>query len=403
MLIETLLLALRAIRQNTLRSALTALGIIIGVAAVTALVTIGNGTTASVVSGVSRLGSNLLTVRPGAPGGSPGGARSTAKQFTAADAAAIMDQVPGVKVVAPVASGRTTAIVGNQNWSTSVAGTDDGYFEAGQWTLALGRLFTDSEIRGGSAVCVIGQTVRQHLFGNADPVGQALRLQRIPCNVVGLLASKGAGGFGMDQDDIVAIPLRAFQRRIAGNTDVDYINVAAQADTTTATVQADVETLLRQRRRVGAGDKDDFSVFDMTQITSTLSTITTVLTGLLAAVAAVSLLVGGIGIMNIMLVSITERTREIGIRLAIGALRSQVLAQFLVEAVVLSLAGGLIGIALGLALAVVGVHLINVPFVFDPTIVVEAFAFSGIVGVIFGYFPARRAAGLNPIEALRHE
>jgi putative ABC transport system permease protein len=239
MLIETLLLALRAIRQNTLRSALTALGIIIGVAAVTALVTIGNGTTASVVSGVSRLGSNLLTVRPGASGGSPGGARSTAKQFTAADAAAIMDQVPGVKVVAPVASGRTTAIVGNQNWSTSVAGTDDGYFEAGQWTLASGRLFTDSEIRGGSAVCIIGQTVRQHLFGNADPVGQALRLQRMPCNVVGLLASKGAGGFGMDQDDIVAIPLRAFQRRIAGNTDVDYINVAAQADTTTATAQAD--------------------------------------------------------------------------------------------------------------------------------------------------------------------
>jgi putative ABC transport system permease protein len=403
MFLETLSLAFRAIRLNALRSVLTALGIIIGVAAVTALVTIGNGTTQSVVSGVSRLGSNLITVRPGAPGGSPGGARSTAKLFSEADAEAISEQVAGISAVAPVASTRTTAIVGNENWTTSVAGTNDDYFDAGQWTLASGRLFTDGELRSGGAVCIIGETVRQHLFGNGDPVDHAMRLQKMPCNVVGLLAAKGAGGFGTDQDDLIVVPLRAFQRRIAGNTDVNFINVAAASGTGTADVQADIEGLLRERRHIGTGAQDDFQVFDMTQITNTLSTITTVLTGLLGAVAAVSLLVGGIGIMNIMLVSITERTREIGIRLAIGALRRQVLAQFLVEAVVLSLFGGLVGIALGLLLALVGVQLINVPFVFDPAVVLAAFCFSGVVGIVFGYFPARRAAALNPIEALRHE
>ena len=403
MFLETILLAFRAIRRNALRSTLTALGIIIGVAAVTALVTIGNGTTQSVVSGVSRLGSNLLSVRPGEPGGAPGSARSTARPFNAADAAAIADQIGGVKAVAPIASAKVTSVVGNENWETSVAGTLNTYFEAGQWTLASGRLFTDGELHAGNPVCVIGETVRRHLFGKSDPIGQALRLQRIPCTVIGLLASKGAGAFGTDQDDIVIIPLRAFQRRIAGNIDVDFINVAARADTATAKVKRDIENLLRERRRIGTGQRDDFSVFDMTEISSTLSNITTVLTGLLSAVAAVSLLVGGIGIMNIMLVSVTERTREIGIRLAVGALRRQVLAQFLVEAVVLSLFGGLVGVAIGLSLAAAMAGWLNVPFVFEPTVVVGSFMFSGLVGVLFGYFPARRAANLNPIDALRHE
>jgi len=403
MLVETLRLALRAIRLNVLRSTLTALGMIIGVAAVTALVTIGNGTTTSVIAGVSRLGSNLLTVRAGAPGGAPGGARSTTKPFTVDDATTIADQIRGIKAVAPIASGRTTAIVGAENWSTTVAGTNNDYFDAGQWTIAAGRIFTDSELRSGSTVCVVGETVRSHLFGAIDPIGSSIRLQRMPCNVIGLLAPKGAGAFGMDQDDLIILPLRAYQRRIAGNTDVDFINVAALADVSTASVRDDIEGLMRERRRIGPDDRDDFSVFDMTQISSTLSSITTVLTGLLGAVAAVSLLVGGIGIMNIMLVSITERTREIGIRLAIGALRRQVLAQFLVEAVVLSLFGGLIGIALGLGLALAGVQVLNVPFVPDPVVVAGAFLFSGVVGVAFGYFPARRAANLNPIDALRHE
>jgi putative ABC transport system permease protein len=296
-----------------------------------------------------------------------------------------------------------TAIVGSENWSTSLTGTDNAYFDAGQWEVNSGRLFTDSELRGGSTVCVIGETVRQHLFGNQNPIGETIRLQRMPCNVVGLLASKGSGGFGMDQDDVIVIPLRTFQRRIAGNADVGSISVAARSDTTAAKVKRDVEVLLRERRRIGTGERDDFNVFDMTEVINTLSTIASVLTGLLAAVAGVSLVVGGIGIMNIMLVSVTERTREIGIRLAIGALRAQVLQQFLMEAVVLSLLGGLVGIVLGMSLAFVGVTLLKVPFIFNPGIVALAFAFSGIVGVVFGYFPAQRAASLNPIEALRHE
>lgn len=403
MFFETILLAFRAIRVNGLRSALTALGIIIGVAAVIALVTIGDGAQQSVVSGISSLGSQLLTVRPGAPGGAPGGARSTTRPFGIADARAIAGEIANVAAVAPISTARMTAVSGNENWATTVVGTENAYFDAEQWTLAAGRFFSDSEERGGSPACIIGQTVRDHLFGTANPVGQPMRLQKIPCTIVGLLASKGAGAFGMDQDDMVVMPLRTFQGRIAGNTDVDFINLSAAPEADTATVRADIESLLRERRHVISGEPDDFQVIDMRQISSMLSTITGVLTGLLAAVAAVSLLVGGVGIMNIMLVSITERTREIGIRLAIGALRRQVLAQFLVEAVVLSMLGGLVGIILGLSLAAVGVHFLGVPFAADPLIMLIAFGFSGIVGVAFGYFPASRAANLNPIEALRHE
>jgi len=403
MLLETILLALKAIRLNTLRSVLTALGIIIGVAAVVALVTIGNGTTQSVVSGISSLGSKLLTIRPGAPGGPPGGARSTTRAFSIADARAIVSQVAGVAAVAPISSARMTAVSGNENWATSVVGTENAYFDAEQWTIADGRFFSDSEERGGSPACIIGETVRSHLFGTADPVGQPLRLQKTPCTIVGLLASKGAGAFGMDQDDMVVLPLRTFQGRIAGNTDVDFINLSATAEADTATVRSDIESLLRERRHILGNAPDDFQVIDMRQITSMLSTVTSVLTGLLAAVAAVSLLVGGVGIMNIMLVSITERTREIGIRLAIGALRRQVLSQFLIEAVMLSMMGGIVGIVLGLSLAAIGVRFLNVPFVPDPMIMLVAFGFSALVGVAFGYFPARRAANLNPIEALRHE
>jgi ABC-type antimicrobial peptide transport system permease subunit len=403
MIWETIILALRAIRRNLLRSILTALGIIIGVAAVIALVTVGNGTTASVVSGVSALGGNVLTVRPGAAATGPGGTQATAKSFTAADVAAIVTQVTGARDVAPISAGKVTAIVGSTNWSTTLTGTDNGYFGAAQRELLSGREFTASELRSGSAVCVIGETVRKALFGSLDPLGRAMRLETMPCEVIGLLVAKGSSGFGQDQDDLVLVPLRAYQRRIAGNTDIGSITVAARSDTTTAAVKRDIEELLRERRRIRTGMADDFNVFDMTQVTATLSTITSALTGLLAAVAGVSLVVGGIGIMNIMLVSVTERTREIGIRLAIGALRSQVLMQFLAEAVVLSLLGGLIGIVIGLALALGGVLLLKVPFVVDPVIIILAFGFSGVVGIVFGYFPARRAASLNPIEALRHE
>jgi putative ABC transport system permease protein len=399
---EALVLAVRAIRRNALRSVLTMLGVVIGVGAVIALVTLGSGTTASVTSNISKLGSNRLTIRSGQRPG-PGAARASAKSFTVADTVAIATEIPGVSAATPTSSSSIFVILGNQNWSTTITGTDDSFFDTRQWDLASGRRFTDSELRGGAAVCVIGQTIRKNLFGSLDPVGERVRLQKFTCNVVGTLAEKGAGGFGNDQDDVILVPLRTFQRRVAGNADVDTIEAMARDGYTTTKVKADIEDLLRERRRIRAGKSDDFNVFDMTEIGATLTSTTTLLTGLLSAVAAVSLLVGGIGIMNIMLVSVTERTREIGIRLAVGALGRQVLLQFLIESVVLSAFGGFIGIALGLSLAAVGSQLLNVPFVLDPSIILAAFLFSAAIGVIFGFFPARRAARLDPIEALRHE
>jgi putative ABC transport system permease protein len=271
------------------------------------------------------------------------------------------------------------------------------------WTLRAGREFYDGEIRAGRAACIVGATVRDKLFGRVDPLGRTMRVGDLACEVVGLLEAKGQSSFGTDQDDIVLMPLRAFQRRIAGNTDVDRISVSAQDGVETAKVQADIERLMRDRRRIAPGAEDDFSVRDMKQIAQATAGTTTMLTALLGAVAAVSLLVGGIGIMNIMLVSVTERTREIGIRLAIGALERQVLSQFLIEAMVLSLFGGVVGVVLGLALAFAVTGALQVPFLIDPQIVLAAFAFSALVGIVFGYFPARRAANLDPIEALRHE
>ena len=401
MIYETIKLALRAILRNALRSFLTTLGIVIGVGAVIAMVTIGNGATAKVAADLAKLGSNLLSVRPGQFG--PGRASAEAKPFNVRDVEALKAQLRGVRAVAPVSQKVTTIVYGSENRSTPVAGTDSAYFITHDWQLTIGRRFLEGEVRSGRAACVIGETVRDKLFGRNDPIGRNIRVNKISCEVIGLLAPKGQSSFGTDQDDIVIVPLRMFQRRIAGNSDISTVWVSAEDGTDTAKVQADIEQLLRERRSIGAGKEDDFSVRDMKQIAQTQIATTTVLTGLLAAVAGVSLLVGGIGIMNIMLVSVTERTREIGIRLAIGALEGQVLMQFLVEAVVLSGLGGLVGIALGLSLAGLATRALDVPFILDPTIVLVAFAFSALVGVVFGYFPARRAAHLDPIEALRHE
>jgi putative ABC transport system permease protein len=403
MLWETVRLALQAILRNALRSFLTVLGVVIGVAAVIAMVTIGQGTTAQVTADVAKLGTNLLMVRPGQGFRGAGGARSTATSFDTGDVDAIGDQIGGVREVAPASTGAITAIYGNENWSTSVVGTDNRYIDVREWRVARGRLFQDRELHGGAAVCIIGATVREKLFGRSDPVGEVIRLKRISCEVIGLLDAKGVSSFGQDQDDLVLMPLRAYQRRISGNQDVGLIYVAVEEGLETEKVERDITYLMRERRHVGKGDEDDFHVMDMKEIATMLTSITGVLTGLLGSVAAVSLIVGGIGIMNIMLVSVTERTREIGIRLAIGALEKQVLMQFLIEAVVLSLFGGVVGIVLGLTFAAVASRLLSVPFVFDFTIVIVAFAFSALVGVVFGYFPARRAARLNPIEALRHE
>ncbi|WP_296036831.1 ABC transporter permease [uncultured Agrobacterium sp.] len=402
MFFETVRLAMRAISRNMLRSFLTVLGVVIGVAAVIAMVTIGNGTTAQVKSELSRLGTNMLFLRPGQFG--PGRASVDAKRFTDSDVQAIREQISGVRAVAPLnRSSAATVIYGGKNHQTSVVGTTNDYLIAQDWTIALGREFLPVEDRGGQIGCIIGETVRQELFGSSDPVGQTIRVSNISCPVIAVLGRKGQSGLGDDQDDTVIMPLKIHQRRIGGTTTISSIMVSAQDVVSTAKVQSDLENLLRERRRIGLGRQDDFTVNDMAQIASAMTGTTTLLTGLLGAVAAVSLLVGGIGIMNIMLVSVTERTREIGIRLAIGALEKQVLTQFLVEAVMLSAFGGIAGILTGLALAYSVVSFLGVPFVTSPTIIAIAFAFSAAIGVLFGYFPARRAASLSPIEALRHE
>jgi putative ABC transport system permease protein len=401
MLIEALKLALQAIRRNALRSFLTVLGIVIGVAAVIALVTIGNGTTAKVTADLASLGSNLLFIRPGQFG--PRAVGTDARPFNSRDMEALRSEIAGVRAVAPVAQRTVTVVYGAQNRRTVLVGTDNDYFLTQNWTLEAGREFFEGEVRGGGAACVIGETVRDALFGNAAPIGQSIRVGNVSCDVIGLLVPKGESSMGSDQDDVVLLPLRAFHRRVAGNTDINTIYVSARDGVDTGKLQADLERLLRERRNIARGQEDDFSVRDMRQIVDTMAGTTAVLTGLLGAVAAVSLLVGGIGIMNIMLVSVTERTREIGIRLAIGALERQVLTQFLVEAVVLSLFGGFVGIILGLSLAWLAIAAMDVPFIVDPAIILIAFGFSALVGVIFGYFPARRAAHLDPIEALRHE
>ncbi len=403
MLWEPIRLAVQAIFRNALRSFLTILGVVIGVAAVIAMVTVGQGSKDQVTQDVAKLGTNLLVVRPGQPQQGPGSSGGTSAAFDMRDVEAIQTQVPGVRAAAPANTRTMTAILGSRNHTTSVIGTDSRYLETRDMPVVQGRPFYESELRSGSAVCLLGQTIVRELFNGGDPLGQDIRLKTISCRVIGVMEEQGVSSFGTDQDDFVLIPIKTFQRRVAGNSDIVLIYVAVQSGVSTESAKANIESLMRERRRISPTEEDDFNVFDMKQIASVLTGITGVLTGLLSAVAAVSLLVGGIGIMNIMLVSVTERTREIGIRLAVGAQEGQVMLQFLVEAIVLSLFGGLIGILLGLALAAVGANLLRVPFSPDPLIILMAFGFSAAVGVVFGYFPARRAARMNPIDALRHQ
>ncbi len=397
----TLVLALRSIRRHLLRSFLTILGIVIGVGAVVTMVTLGKATTAAVQQQISALGTNVLQVRPG-QGFGRGGGGPRPPDFDMEDVDALAGQVAGITAVAPQASSTATAIYEGANWSTTINGTTAAFLTVQPWPLASGRYWTPAEEAAGKAVCLIGNTVRQNLYRGGDAVGTRMRLGNISCDVIGTLTTRGQGGFG-DQDDVVVMPIKAVQRRFTGNRDIRLMLVGVDPAYSTATVQAAMTDLLRERRRITPGQDDNFNIFDTAQIRDTLTGTTTLLTRIVAAVAAISLVVGGIGIMNIMLVSVTERTREIGIRLAIGAVAREVLMQFLVEAVALSCLGGVIGLVIAQAVILALVPVMQVPWTFDPQINLIAFAISAVIGVVFGYFPARRAAALNPIDALRHE
>ena len=399
---NTLLLAIREIRRNLLRSFLTILGIVIGVSAVITMVTLGRGATQAVQAQIASLGTNLLQIRPGQRMG-PGGGGSGAPAFREADLDAIATQIAGVAAVAPEARSSVTVVAGARNWSTSVTGTTNAWLRTGNWTLSAGRAFEDTELRAGSAVCLIGATLQRELFAGTDPLGQTLRIKQFSCSVVGVLAAKGQAAMGMDQDDTVVVPLRTLQRRVTGSLNIGTLLVSLEDGADSRAVQASLRQLLRERRKLGASDDDNFNILDTQQLAETMSGTTQLMTSLLGAVAAVSLLVGGIGIMNIMLVSVTERTREIGLRLAIGALEREVLLQFLIEAVVLAALGGLIGIVLATGASVGLSALMDVPYIFNPGVNLLSFVFSAGIGVVFGYFPARRAARMDPIDALRHE
>ncbi len=403
MLLNALLLALREIRRNLMRAFLTVLGIVIGVAAVITMVTVGQGATDAVTAQVASLGSNLIIVRPGAAIGMPQGGVA---RFKMSDAAALADRVTNIESVAPVTNRSVSIVYQQKNWTTSVIGTTPEYFPIANREIASGRAFNTGDVRSGRAVCTIGNTVRKELFGNEDPVGAKLRVNTMACEVIGVLATKGQSSFGMDQDDTIILPITTLQRRLAGRQgtqQVGQIYVSGKDGVDGDVLVAEIGAVMRELRNLAANESDDFSVMDTRQIAQALSSTTRVMTSLLGAVAGVSLLVGGIGIMNIMLVSVTERTREIGIRLAIGALPREVLWQFLVEAVTLSSLGGLIGVLLALLASAGMASAMNVPFNFDASINLIAFGFAAAVGVVFGFMPARRAAQLDPIEALRHE
>ncbi|CAA6676708.1 Macrolide export ATP-binding/permease protein MacB (EC [Lentimonas sp. CC4] len=404
MLGNAFLIAIREIRRNLTRAFLTVLGIIIGVAAVITMVTLGDGTTQAVKNQISDLGSNLVMVRPGS-GFGPRSRSAGVPNFSEADVVAIDEQIAGIAAIAPVRNTSLSTIYRQEARSTQITGTHASYFEINSWTLAEGRFFDDSEVLHADAVAVIGNTVKTELFGSEDPIGQKIRVGRASLLVIGLLKSKGQAGMG-DQDDTIVVPLTTMQRRLGGRAsgrDVSQISISADEDFDSDLLISDISSLLRQRRNIQGNQDDNFNVFDTRQIAETLSSSTQLMTTLLTAVAGVSLLVGGIGIMNIMLVSVTERTREIGIRLAIGATAREVLWQFLVEALTLSCVGGLIGIGLAFAFCSLLAPMIQVPFAFNLQINCIAFVFSAVVGIVFGFAPARRAAKLDPIDALRHE
>lgn len=408
-LTDSLTAALVAIRVNVLRSALTALGIIIGVAAVIIMISVGAGAQKRVDDLIKSLGSNLVIVVPGTTTTSGArGARGSRPTVTEDDAIAIQNEVPSVLVSAPSVRGSAQIIYGNQNWSSMIRGVTPEYQEARDWEIQNGRWFNHAEVRAAAKVALIGETVAKNLFGDGDPVGQMVRIKRVPFTIIGTLVSKGETPLGADMDDTIFIPLSTAKKRIIGGRRLSGKLVGALfvkstgAEVVNDTIR-DMTNLLRQRHRIRPGQPDDFYVRNLSSILEARANSSRVMTMLLAAVASVSLLVGGIGIMNIMLVSVTERTREIGLRMAVGAKGKDILRQFLIESVSLSLIGGLIGVAIGLggSLAIAGLG--ELPAIIQPASIFLAFGFAAAVGVFFGFYPARKAAQLDPIEALRYE
>ena len=403
MLSNAFLIAIKEIKRNILRSFLTILGIVIGVASVIAMVMIGDGTTANVQQSISKLGTNMLTLRVGQERRGPPREDNSAKPFTESDISAIKNEIQNIKAVAAENSTKMNIVLGNKSTTSSVIGTNNDYFIIKDWEVTEGRIFDESELNSGKSSCIIGTTIVKQLFGEDNPLGMNIRLKNLSCNVIGVLKSKGAAAFGNDQDEIIIVPLKMYQQKIKGDKDVTSILISITAENYISSAKSEITSLMQERRSLRLDEPDNFHIRDMQEMLSTMTSTTQMLTYLLGSIAGISLLVGGIGIMNIMLVSVTERTREIGTRLAIGAMENEVLLQFLVEAIVLSTLGGIIGIFLGLGIGYLTVSMIDLPFILNNKIILISFIFSTLIGVIFGYFPARKAARLNPIDALRYE
>jgi putative ABC transport system permease protein len=401
MWLATVRMALREIRRNGLRSLLTTLGIVIGVGSVIALVTLGRSASGKITRDIANMGSNLLIVLPGSERQGP--AATVAQPFRLDDARAVRRQLPVVKELAATASRPALVVAGHSNANTNVLGAELEFLSIRGFRVSEGGLPSASEMAGGASVCLLGASLKRTLFGHQSPLGATLRVESTACRVVGVVKSKGQSALGTDQEDFVLVPLALFQRRIAGSPDVHALFMSLTSEQVTESAKRKLQALLRERRHLANGKSDDFTIQDMKELRDTLTGVTDTLTALLAAIAGVSLIVGGVGIMNIMLVSVTERTREIGMRLAIGARAVEVLLQFLVEAITLSTLGGLLGIGFGAALAFAVTQALDLPFEMRMDAVLIACGFSAIVGVGFGFLPARKAARLNPIAALRHE
>ncbi|HQR32769.1 MAG TPA: ABC transporter permease [Blastocatellia bacterium] len=398
--------AFRALARNKMRSALTMLGVIIGVASVIAMVSIGQGAQASVQEQIASVGTNLLFVRAGTQ--NTGGVRSGTDQggtntLTVDDIEAIKREVPSVGMASPSVMSRAQIVFGNQNWNTQIQGCSEQYLDIRKWKMQSGVFFTEADVRTAARVAVIGQTIADTLFPGIDPVGQMIRVRELPFRVVGVLAKRGQDQQGRDQDDLVMAPYTTVQKKLLAITYIQFANVSAISPEATKLAEQQIGDLLRQRHKLAPNQENDFSVRNMTDVADAADETNRIMTMLLGSIAGVSLLVGGIGIMNIMLVSVTERTREIGIRMAIGARSSIVQTQFLIESIVLSLAGGAIGIALGISISVLIPKMLGWPTLISPTAIFGSVIFSAAIGIIFGFFPARKAAGLDPIEALRYE